>query len=165
MILIGTECPRADSPMLGETASPEAIARRDIGVMPDGTGLPEGSGNVAQGKRVYDTKCIACHGPEGAGGSADQLAGASNALTDDYPEKTIGAYWPYATTLFDLIRRSMPMDAPGSLSDNEVYALTAYLLYLNNIIATDNIMDAITLPKTVMPNRDGFINVYEEAAP
>jgi len=160
-MLAGIEYPRADGPMLGEKASAQAIARWDIGIMPDGTGLPEGSGDATRGRQVYNTQCIVCHGPDAMGASADQLAGANNGLTGDYPEQTIGSYWPYATTLFDMIRRSMPMTAPGSLSDDEVYAVTAYLLYLNGVIAEDEVMDASTLAKIVMPNRDGFINVYE----
>ncbi len=151
-----------DGPHLGHTVSPEEIAKWDISVFPDGEGLPEGKGNVAEGEKLYQQKCIACHAENGLGASADQLAGAQMGLTSDYPEKTIGTYWPYATTIFDVVRRSMPMTAPGSLSNNETYALTAYLLYLNNIIAKDDVMNASTLPKVKMPNVDGFINIYEE---
>ena len=129
--------------------------------MPDGEGLPAGRGSASEGKVIYEKQCIACHGPKGAGDSADQLAGAQMGLTSEYPEKTIGTYWPYSTTLFDMVRRSMPMTAPGSLSNDQVYAVTAYLLYLNNIIAEEDIMDAETLPQVKMPNRDGFINAYE----
>ncbi len=149
------------SPNLGQPASPEEIAHWDIGIMPDGEGLPEGKGTAQAGKAIYEKHCVACHGPEGAGGTADPLAGAKMALTSDYPEQTIGSYWPYATTIFDMTRRSMPMTAPGALSNNEVYAVTAYLLYLNNIIGEKDEMNAGTLPQVQMPNRDGFINVYE----
>ncbi len=148
-------------PNLGQPATPEEIAYWDIGVMPDGEGLPPGKGTVQEGKIVYEKYCVSCHGPVGIGGTADQLAGANMKLTDEYPEQTIGNYWPYATTLFDMTRRSMPMDATGSLTDNQVYAVTAYLLYLNSIIGEDDEMNAKTLPKVQMPNRDGFINVYE----
>lgn len=151
-----------DGPRLGHAISPEEIAKWDISVFPDGEGLPEGEGNVVEGEKIYKQKCIACHGKNGIGASADQLAGAQNKLTSDYPEQTIGTYWPYATTIFDVVRRSMPMTAPGSLSNNETYALTAYLLYLNNIISKDDVMNAATLPKVKMPNVDGFINIYEE---
>ncbi len=161
-MLAGTSLSLAESPMLGEPASPEDIAKWDIGVMPDGEGLPEGSGNAIQGKKVYESKCRACHGPGGLGASADKLAGATMKLTDEWPEKTIGTYWPYATTLFDMIRRSMPMTAPGSLSNNEVYAVSAYLLNINGIVNEDAEMNAATLSKVIMPNRDGFINVYQE---
>jgi cytochrome c len=149
-------------PNLGQPATPEQIARWDIGVMPDGEGLPEGEGTVSEGKLLYDKLCASCHGPEGAGGTADQLAGAKMELTSDYPEQTIGSYWPYATTLFDMTRRSMPMDKPGTLANDEVYAITAWLLYLNNIIGETDVMNAETLPQVQMPNRDGFINVYEQ---
>jgi len=148
-------------PNLGQPATPEEIAHWDIGIMPDGEGLPEGKGTAKKGKAIYDKHCVACHGPEGAGGTADPLAGAKMPLTSEYPEQTIGAYWPYVTTIFDMTRRSMPMDKPGALTNDEVYAVTAYLLYLNNIIGENDEMNAETLPKIQMPNRDGFINVYE----
>ena len=149
-------------PNLGQPATPEEIAHWDIGVMPDGEGLPEGKGTALAGKPIYEKHCVACHGPEGVGGSADALAGAKMALNSDYPEQTIGSYWPYATTIFDMTRRSMPIIAPGTLTNDEVYAVTAYLLYLNNIISENDEMNAKTLPKVQMPNRDGFIDVYEE---
>lgn len=150
-------------PNLGQPISPEEIAKWDISVFPDGEGLPKGEGNVADGEKVYQQKCMICHGQGGLGTvGGDQLAGAQMALTSDYPEQTIGSYWPYATTLFDVIRRSMPITAPGSLTDNEVYAVTAYLLYLNNIIGKDDLMNTETLAKVKMPNEEGFINVYEE---
>jgi len=161
-MLAGINLSLAESPMLGEPATAEEIAKWDIGIMPDGEGLPAGSGTAVEGKKIYDAKCSACHGPAGLGGSADELAGATMKLTDKWPEKTIGTYWPYATTLFDMIRRSMPMTAPRSLSNDEVYAVTAYLLHINGIIAEDEVMNAETLPKVIMPNRDGFINVYKE---
>ena len=149
-------------PALGQPATPEQIAQWDIGIMPDGEGLPAGSGNAVQGKSVYDKHCVSCHGPAGIGGSALQLAGAQMPLTSDYPELTIGSYWPYATTVFDMVRRSMPMNAPGTLTDDEVYAVTAYLLYINNIIGEPDEMNAGSLPKVSMPNRNGFINIYEQ---
>ena len=164
MILAGINPLYAEAPGgpgLGEPAMPGQIAQWDIGIMPDGRGLPAGKGNARQGKPLYDKHCANCHGPAGRGGSADQLAGAQKKLTDEYPELTIGTYWPYATTLFDMIRRSMPMTDPGVLDDNEVYAITAYLLYLNQIIDEDRDMDAGNLPEIAMPNRDGFINIYE----
>ena len=164
-ILAGTslwaaEAPRG--PQLGRPADPKAMAAWDIGVMPDGTGLPAGGGNARQGKAIYEKQCLSCHGRNGLGDSGDQLAGAQMGLTSDYPEKTIGNYWPYATTLFDFNRRAMPMTAPGSLTDDEVYAVTAYLLFLNGIIKETDEMNAKTLPKVVMPNRDGFIDLYPE---
>lgn len=152
----------AASPGLGHPVSPEEIAAWNISVFPDGEGLPEGEGSVVQGEKIYQQKCLACHGENGLGATADQLAGAQMSLTSEYPEKTIGSYWPYATTLFDVVRRAMPMTAPGSLTNNETYAVTAYLLYLNNIITKDAVMNSSTLPKVKMPNEAGFINVYEE---
>lgn len=150
------------SPGLGHAITPEEIAKWDISVFPDGEGLPKGEGSVEQGKIIYQQKCIACHGENGLGATADQLAGAQMSLDSEYPEQTIGSYWPYATTVFDVVRRSMPMTAPGSLSNDEAYAVTAYLLYLNHLIAKDDVMNATSLPKVKMPNVGGFINVYEE---
>ena len=167
MILAGTSVPglilAADvphGPDLGRPAPPAAVARWNMEVAPDGTGLPAGQGTARQGEKIYTSKCLSCHGKYGLGDSGDQLAGAQKGLTSDYPEKTIGNYWPYATTLFDFIRRSMPMTAPQSLSDDEVYAVTAYLLYLNNIVGEDVVLNAKTLPAIKMPNRNGFINAY-----
>ncbi len=149
-------------PDLGHAISPEEIAAWDISVFPDGEGLPKGEGNVKNGEALYKSKCIACHGEKGLGtATGDQLAGAQMGLTSEYPEKTIGSYWPYATTVFDVVRRAMPMTAPGSLSDNEVYAVTAYLLFLNNLIGEADVMNALTLPKVKMPNEDGFIDIYK----
>lgn len=151
------------SPNLGKSISPEEIAEWDISIFPDGEGLPEGEGNVEQGEKIYQQQCMSCHGQGGLGTAAgDQLAGAQMGLNSDYPEQTIGTYWPYATTLFDVIRRSMPMTAPGSLTNNEVYAVTAYLLFLNNIISKDEVINSETLAKVKMPNESGFVNVYEE---
>ena len=149
------------SPNLGEPADSHALSSLDWGIMPDGAGLPEGSGTAEQGRALYDGLCLSCHGPGGLGDSGDQLAGAQMQLTDEWPEKTIGTFWPYAPTLFDFIRRSKPMIQPGSLTNSEVYALTAYLLYLNEIIQEDQEMNAATLAKVKMPNRDGFIEVLE----
>jgi mono/diheme cytochrome c family protein len=151
----------SSGPKLGRAASAEEIAAWEISVMPDGRGLPAGQGSAVEAEKVYMDKCLSCHGPKGEGASADQLAFAKMALTDEWPEKTIGSYWPYATTLFDFNRRSMPMQAPGSMSDNETYAVTAYLLYLNGIIGETEVMNAKSLAKVRMPNRSGFINVYD----
>ncbi len=155
----------ADHPQglnLGQPVTPQEIAAWDRGVMPDGQGLPPGQGSVSEGKAIYQQQCINCHGENGLGNSGDQLAGAIHSLTDEWPEQTIGTYWPYATTLFDFTRRSMPMTQPGSLSDDQVYAVVAYMLFLNRIIGEDVIMNAEMLKKIDMPNRDGFINIYEQ---
>ncbi|MHC8441069.1 MAG: c-type cytochrome [Candidatus Eutrophobiaceae bacterium] len=148
------------TPQLGEPASEEFTQSWDIGVMPDGMGLPAATGNVEQGKRLYDRQCASCHGPHGVGASADALAGG-NALDSEWPDKTVGNYWPYATSLFDFIRRSMPMNKPGSLSNADTYALTAYILHINGIIAADASLDAQSLPDISMPNHNGFIRVMD----
>jgi cytochrome c len=145
-------------PDLGRPATPAEIAAVDISVGPDGDGLPPGSGTPKQGAEVYVAKCVACHGPEGAGGVNDRLVGGRGTLTSSAPVKTIGSYWPYATTIFDYVRRAMPYPAPHSLTDSEAYAVTAYLLHLNGIIGPDDVMDAASLPRVRMPNRDGFVN-------
>ena len=149
-------------PGLGVPATPAEIAKADISIPPDGAGLPDGSGTPAQGGQVYAAKCLACHGPDGAGGVNDRLVGGQGTLKTTTPVKTIGSYWPYATTLFDYVRRAMPYPTPHSLTDPEVYALTAYLLSLNGIIGKDDVMDARTLPKVQMPNRGNFIIAYPD---
>jgi cytochrome c len=149
-----------EGPKLGRPATAHELSTVDTDVMPDGRGLPPGSGSVSAGRELYARHCQRCHGENGLGDSGDQLAGAQMGLKSDWPEKTIGNFWPYAPTLFDFIRRSMPMETPGSLTDNEVYALTAYLLNLNGIIADDAVMNADALAKIRMPNRDGFIDEY-----
>jgi len=151
-----------EGPNLGQPATAEEVAALSINVFPDGRGLPEGSGSVTQGAKVYQSKCIICHGGGGLGGSAEPLAGAEMGLTGEWPEKTIGTLWPLATTLFDFTQRSMPMTAPGSLSNDETYAVTAYLLYLNDIVAEDVVLNKKTIMQVQMPNADGFINIYEQ---
>jgi S-disulfanyl-L-cysteine oxidoreductase SoxD len=136
----------------GATPTPEEIREIDIAVGPNGEGLPPGRGTSAEGEKVYAAKCASCHGRDGAGGPYDQLVGGK------LPVKTIGSFWPYATTIFDYTRRAMPFNKPGSLTDQEVYDVTAWLLWKNNIIATDAVIDAKTLPLVKMPNRDGFVS-------
>ena len=147
-------------PGLGMPATPEESTGADVSIPPDGSGLPPGSGTPAEGGTIYNAKCLVCHGPEGAGGAADRLVGGHGTLKDAAPVKTIGSYWPYATTLFDYIRRAMPYHEPHSLTDAEAYALTAYLLHSNGIIAADAVMDATSLPKVQMPNRANFVPAY-----
>ena len=147
------------APRLGQPISPQEAARWDLNVFPDGRGLPAGRGTAAQGAPLFAEKCAVCHGPGGRGATAEELAGGSAPLTAKSPDKTIGLYWPYATTIFDFTRRAMPMFAPGSLSADEVYALTAYLLFANGVIAEADEMNANTLPKVRMPNRSGFIGI------
>lgn len=141
---------------LGRPATQADIARLDIDVRPDGKGLPAGEGKSAIGKVIFATKCAVCHGIGGVGGPNGSLVSTSDA-TRKRPEKTIGNYWPYATTVFDYIRRAMPFNAPGSLTNEEVYNLTAYLLNANGIIDETTIINARTLPTVVMPARNLFV--------
>ena len=141
----------------GRPATPNEIALWDIDVRPDGKGLPQGSGTVVQGKEVFAENCAACHGDNGVGGIKDRLVGGQGSLASAMPVKTVGSFWPYATTLFDYIRRAMPWQQPRSLTNDEVYALTAYILSLNKVIDDNTTLDAATLAKIKMPNRDGFI--------
>ena len=143
---------------LGRVVTAEEIKAWDISIPPSGAGLPPGSGSVKQGAAVYAAKCEACHGANGAGKPADALVGGQGTLTSDNPVRTVGSYWPYATTLFDYVRRAMPTNAPKSLTDSEVYAVSAYVLQLNGIIPQDAVMNAQTLPQVKMPNKDGFID-------
>ena len=146
-----------EGPGLGVPATPEQVAGWDISIGPDGAGLPPGSGTAAPGKVVYDAKCVACHGVDGAGRPNDVLVGGQGTLRDAAPIRTIGSYWPYATTVFDYVRRAMPQTAPGSLTDHEVYALTAYLLAANQVIPMDATLDAESLRNVQMPYRDRFV--------
>jgi cytochrome c len=142
---------------IGHLATPAQIAGWDIDVAPDGRNLPPGSATVAQGRAVYVAQCAACHGDRGQGGVGDRLSGGQGTLATDAPVRTVGSYWPYATTLFDYIRRAMPLNAPQSLSAEQVYAVAGYVLFLNGIVPPDALIDARTLTALRMPNRDGFI--------
>jgi cytochrome c len=141
----------------GRPATPDEIKLWDIDVRPDGAGLPQGIGTVEHGREVYRDNCEVCHGATGEGGIKDRLVGGEGSLASSKPLKTIGSYWPYATTVFDYIRRAMPYPIPGSLSTDDSYAVTAHILGLNGIIPADGKLDQDTLPKIKMPNRDGFI--------
>jgi mono/diheme cytochrome c family protein len=138
----------------GHPATEEVVAKLHIDVMPDGHGLPAGSGNVTEGANIYQVKCASCHGENGTEGPANKLVGA---IGDTTKAKTIGNYWPYATTLFDYIRRAMPYNMPGSLSNQEVYSLTAFLLNKNKIVDTTVVMNAASLPKVKMPAQKLFV--------
>lgn len=140
----------------GAEAGAERVAAWAVHVFPDGTGLPPGRGTVAEGAAVYARTCAACHGVTGVEGPDDVLVG--NEPWDDYPgTRAIGGYWPYATTLFDYVRRAMPQTAPGSLTPDETYAVVAWILHRNELIPEDAVMDATTLPAVVMPARDRFV--------
>src|SRR5882724_9761104 len=149
-----------EGPNLGREATSAQIAGWDISVGPDGAGLPPGRGTPAAGATVYEQKCQVCHGAKGAGQPNDRLVGGQGTLASKTPVRTVGSYWPYATTMFDYVRRSMPYIQPQSFSDDEVYALTAYLLNLNGVIGDTDEMNARTLPTVKMPNRDSFIIMY-----
>ena len=165
--MVAAACATTDSvspvpptgPNLGRAATAQEVAAGDISIPPSGAGLPAGSGTAKQGEAVYVAQCLACHGPKGAGKPADRLVGGVGSLATETPVRTVGSYWPYATTLFDYTRRSMPATKPLSLTNNEVYAVTAYLLHLNGIIAENVEMNAQTLPQVKMPNRDGFVDM------
>jgi cytochrome c len=147
----------------GRLAMPEEIASWDITVEPSGAGLPHGSGTSKQGEAVYAAKCQACHGERGAGGAALQLAGIKGTVgAKDTTVKTIGTFWPYATTVFDYVFTSMPYQETKSLTHDETYAVTAYLLHLNGIIGETDVIDAQTLPKVKMPNREHFVQHVTE---
>ena len=147
---------------IGTPATPPEIASADIDVGPDGAGLPAGRGTAAEGARVYAASCASCHGPNGEGqGTYPALIGGPrgtfNFASDPKMLRTIGNYWPYATTVFDYVRRAMPLTAPGSLTTDQTYAVTAYLLARNGLIDSVTVVDAQSLPKVVMPARDHFV--------
>ena len=160
-LVLSTSEAFAQTPNLGKSLTPAEIAAWNINILPDGTGLPPGSGTPAEGARIYSAKCAVCHGENAKGGANARLAGG-DPIKDMESEKTIANYWPYATTLFDYIRRAMPWTQPRSLTNEEVYALTAYILSLNKLIGENDTMNAQTLPKVQMPNRNGFIVHYPD---
>ena len=142
---------------IGRPPTAEEIKTWDISVFPDGTGLPEGSGTAAQGKDVYERRCAECHGNNGEGGEQGALVGGVGSLDSAKPVKTVVSYWPYATTLWDYTNRSMPFDTPGVLTNDQVYAVVAYVLFLGEVVGENDMLDAKTLPRVKMPNRDGFV--------
>jgi cytochrome c len=151
-----------ESPTLGQPVDADTLAAIDYTVLPNGEGLPDGSGTARQGAVVYQQNCLACHGEAGTGGLNDALVGGHGSLTTARPQKTIGSYWPYATTVFGYVRRAMPLQMPGTLTNDEIYAVTAYILFLNDIVEEDALINAKSLPKVEMPNRDGFDWAYEQ---
>lgn len=156
---LATAATGAELHRLGRPATQAEIGRASISVAPDGTGLPQGRGTAKTGQAVYEAKCAACHGAKGEGSAAfPQLVGGVGSLTTAQPVATIGSYWPYATTVWDYIHRAMPYQDAGSLNPDEVYGVTAYLLYLNGIIKQDTELNKHTLPKVKMPNRNGFVD-------
>jgi cytochrome c len=146
---------------LGRPATPQEIAGWNIDVRADGAGLPPGNGSVTAGERIFEESCAACHGAQGEAGDDNpiaRIAGGAGSLTTGKPVRTVGSYWPYATTLFDYVRRAMPLNAPQSLSPDQVYAVSAYVLFLNGLLPRETVLNAATLPLVHMPNRDGFVD-------
>ena len=163
-LVVGGSCRREDGATygFGKAATPADVSAWDIDVMPDGTGLPPGSGTAPQGAAIYAHKCAACHGPTGTEGPSERLVGREPRQgfpfgSDPRLVRTIGNYWPYATTLYDYVNRAMPLNAPGSLKPDEVYSLVAFLLWRNEIVADTAVMNARTLPQVVMPAHDRFV--------
>jgi mono/diheme cytochrome c family protein len=142
---------------VGRAPKPDELRQIDIEVTPDGKGLLPGSGTAAQGKDVYTRRCETCHGPTGTEGPQDALAGGRGSLATSRPQKTVGSYWPYATTLWDYIHRAMPFDHPSTLTPDEIYSATAYVLFLNGLVGEHDVLTETTLPKVQMPNRNGFV--------
>ncbi|MBR0859201.1 c-type cytochrome [Bradyrhizobium liaoningense] len=153
----GVHSESSDKLGIGRTATEAEIAGWNIDVDRNGTNLPPGKGTVGLGREVFDQQCAACHGAKGEGGVGDKLVGGQGTLATSKPVKTVGSYWPYATTLFDYIRRAMPHPSPQSLSNEEVYAVTAYVLHLNGLLPENASLDSKTLPSVRMPNRDNFV--------
>jgi cytochrome c553 len=159
MVLATDPIARADELLhLGRFATPNEISGWDIDVRPDGRGLPPGQGDATTGQWAYAQWCSGCHGEHGSGGSGPALAGGVGSLATLHPIKTVGSYWPYSTTLFDYVRRTMPLYAPQSLKADELYSITAYVLVLNGLMPPEMILDATTLPRVSMPNRYGFVS-------
>src|SRR3977135_2637710 len=149
---------RAQGPYgIGRSATPAEIAGWNIDLARYGDNLPPGGGSASHGREVFDQQCAACHGAKGEGGIGDQLVGGQGTLATSKPVRTIGSYWPYAPTLFDYIRRAMPQNAPQSLSNEEVYAVSAYLLHLNGLLPAEATLDAKSLSAIKMPNRNMFV--------
>ena len=164
-LAFGVGAALAQAPKLGKPITEADVQSWDISILPDGRGLPAGNGSPAQGAKIYAEKCAACHGEAGKGGIAPfypALVGGEPLTNGIETAKTIANYYAYATTVFDYIRRAMPYNQPRSLTGDEVYALTAYILSLNKLIGENDVMDAKTLPQVKMPNRDNFILPYPD---
>jgi len=150
----------AEGPGLGRPLATEEIPSYATYIMPDGSGLPDGQGSVQQGQELYAAQCASCHGSTGVEGPITPLVSPDAPSTDARLSQAAGSHWPYATTLFEYIRRAMPFQDPKSLTNDEVYAVTAYILFRNGVIAEEDIVDATSLPAIVMPNREGFIDLW-----
>ncbi|WP_299508456.1 cytochrome c [uncultured Roseobacter sp.] len=163
LLILMTAVFPADAQQLGDPISESDIAPWDISISPDGRGLPSGTGTAVEGAAIYAEKCSACHGEAAKSGPGGSLAGGIGQLTRGEENRTLGSFWPYSTTIFDYVRRAMPYQNPGSLSDAEVYSVTAYLLHANGIISQHYVLEADSLPIIRMPNRDGFISDWPSA--
>jgi mono/diheme cytochrome c family protein len=157
-VLVCVTSVQAQSPYgIGRAATPAEIAGWNIDIDRYGNNLPPATGSVIHGREVFDQQCAACHGEKGEGGIGEQLVGGQGTLATAKPVRTVGSYWPYAPTLFDYIRRAMPQNAPQSLSNDDVYAVSAYILYLNGLLPAETILDAKGLSAIKMPNRNMFV--------
>lgn len=158
MAAVTAAIPQTPRYKVGRLATPEEIHKRDISVAPDGSGLPTGHGTVAQGRYVYQTLCVVCHGDRGQGiAPYPALVGGRGMLSSQKPVLTVGSYWPYATTVWDHIHRTMPYQRPGSLTVDEAYSVTAFILFMNGIVDEREELNERTLPRVKMPNRYGFV--------
>jgi len=158
VLALGLGAIAAQAQGVGRAPDAAEIVARDLTVFPDGTGLPVGRGTARSGRGLYEARCAACHGMRGEGmPHFAALAGGRGSLHASQPLLTVGSYWPYATTVWDYTRRAMPYANPGSLSTDEVYSVVAYMLYLNDIVGLDEVLDQQSLPRVKMPNRDGFV--------
>jgi len=159
-VLVASAVMTAQSPKYRVGRTPTEDDSRALGIMvaPDGTGLPPGSGTAVQGKAVFAARCASCHGSKGEGGDGPALVGGKGTLATPTPKRTVGSYWPFATTVWDFVNRAMPFNQPGTLSPDDVYAVSAYVLFLNDIVGEKQVMNAKSLPAIRMPNRDGFVS-------
>lgn len=159
LAVTGGALPAAESPRygVGHAPSTSELSSSGVSVFPDGKGLPAGQGSAREGRQIYRQRCRACHGENARGDENEALVGGRGSLVSARPRRTVESYWPYATTLWDYTRRAMPFNDPGSLSDSEVYAVTAYVLHLAGLVGEDEVIDRDRLPRVEMPNRDGFI--------
>jgi cytochrome c len=153
-LLLAAQSPRYG---VGRTPTEQEIRALGVAVAPDGAGLPAGSGTAVEGREVFAARCAKCHGEKGEGGIGPLLVGGQGTLATSKPVKTVGSFWPYATSVWDYVNRAMPFNQPGALTHNQVYSVVAYVLYLNGIVAETHTLNEKTLPKVRMPNRDGFV--------
>ncbi len=143
---------------VGRVPTEQEIRALGVMVAPDGRGLPEGAGTAVEGREVFASRCAKCHGEKAEGDVGPALVGGQGTLATPKPRKTVGSFWPHATSVWDYVNRAMPFNQPGLLNHNEVYAVVAYVLHLNGIVGEKQVMNSKTLPQVRMPNRDGFVS-------